>query len=136
MIVKEVNGMQGLFAVQRYKLNEILFEIKGEEMHYPTRTSIQINSNVHINVQSPLVFINHSCFPNIEIDQKNIKVIKPIEPGDEICFDYNRSEFDLANKFECITCGQWIKGANHAKDYPCLIQPNSYISHLSEKQNI
>ncbi len=136
MIVKEVNGMQGLFAVQQYNVNEILFVIEGEEIHVPTRTSIQISSSVHINVKAPLAFINHSCFPNIVIDQKKIKVIKAIEPGDEICFDYNQSEFDLANKFECVTCGQWIKGAKHYKDYPCLMQPNSSFHHLLEKQNI
>lgn len=136
MIVKEVNGMQGLFATQQYNINTILFVIEGEEIDFPTRTSIQINENTHVNVNAPLAFINHSCTPNIVVEEKKIKAIKSIEPGDEICFDYNQSEFDLANKFECDTCGQWIKGEKYAQDYPCLMQPNSSLYHLSEKQNI
>ena len=65
MIVKEINGMQGLFASQDYKINDLLFTIEGEILDTPTRTSIQISTNQHVNVQAPLAFINHSCFPNI-----------------------------------------------------------------------
>jgi hypothetical protein len=120
MIVKEINGMQGLFASQEYKINDLLFTIEGEILDTPTRTSIQISTTQHINVQAPLAFINHSCFPNISIENQQVKVIHPIQSGDQICFNYNETEMDLANKFECVECGQWIKGRLFAKDFPCL----------------
>lgn len=129
MIIKEISGMQGLFASREYKINEVICEIKGEILNKPTRTSIQVENDKHINVKAPLAFINHSCFPNINIDSFKVKVVKPIKMGDQICFDYNFSEFDLANKFKCVDCGQWIKGKKFKVNFPCLKvnRPNDEI---------
>jgi SET domain-containing protein len=120
MVIKQVNGMQGLFASQDYKINDLLFKVEGEYLDKPTRTSIQISVSEHVNVKSPLSFINHSCFPNIIIENQYVKVIKTIRSGDQICFNYNDSEYDLSNKFKCVECGQWIKGKLHVNEFPCL----------------
>lgn len=127
MIVKEINGMQGLFASKEYKLNEIICKIEGEIIGNPTRTSIQVTEEIHIDVKAPLAFINHSCFPNITIENYLIKAIRPIQIGDQICFNYNHNENVLANSFECVDCGQWIKGKYFLKDFPCLKENNNRV---------
>lgn len=44
------------------------------------------------------MFINHSCEPNCETDEKNghiwIRAIRDIEPGEELVYDYNLYDGD------------------------------------------
>ena len=81
----------------------------------PTRSSIQIDSNNHI--EDPVGrFINHSCNPTCKIHGLNIISVKDLNPDDEITFDYTKNETYLASPFVCIVCNKLIKKA----PAPCL----------------
>lgn len=98
----------------------LLFE--GEIAETPSRYSLQIGERAHLtpanNDPSPHVwpFLNHSCQPNTTVDGTTLVAIRDIGAGDFITFDYNSSEFEIAEPFVCVcgTCGgRTIRGYAH-----------------------
>jgi SET domain-containing protein len=55
-------------------------------------TSVQFGRHRHIELNSELVYINHSCDPTVIFDVKNNKLVaaKDINVGDEFTFFYPR----------------------------------------------
>jgi hypothetical protein len=55
-------------------------------------TSVQYSKTRHIELNSELVYLNHSCDPNIIFDTKNSQLLagKEIKVGDELTFFYPR----------------------------------------------
>jgi|TARA_B100000282_G_C31434808_1_gene355177 hypothetical protein len=95
---KNVNG-KGLFIKNTYKKNDIIHVLNGELLDSPTRESIHVGKNKHI-LDKFGIFMNHSFNPNTEIQGYNVVAIKDINPGDEITFDYNVSEVNMASPFK------------------------------------
>ena len=116
------NKGRGLFTKKEYSNEEIVLYLEGNYLPYPTKTSIQIEHDKHIESWEG-GHINHHCYPNTEI--KIHKVIGPtklvalvvakrdIEIGEEITFDYETTEFELAEPFACNCHGRWIRGKNY-----------------------
>ena len=111
-------GMRGLFANRTFDKGEIILLLKGNYFNKPTRTSIQVGRDKHVeNYEGGL--INHHCNPSA-----NIVVIPEVEPalvvanktifkGEEITFDYETTEVDMAEPFKCNCHGNWIRGKNY-----------------------
>jgi len=83
-----------------------------------TYLTIQTGTNTHITLYPEfLQYVNHSCDPNIFFDTASMEVIalKPIQPGDELCFFYPSTEWEMAQPFLCRCespdCLQFIDGA-------------------------
>jgi SET domain-containing protein len=110
-------GMRGLFANRTFNKGEIILLLKGNYFNKPTRTSIQVGNNKHVeNYEGGL--INHHCNPNT-----NIVIIPDVEPalvvanktifkGEEITFDYETTEEVMAEPFKCECHGKSIEGWN------------------------
>ena len=110
-------GMRGLFANRTFNKGEIILLLKGNYFNKPTRTSIQVGNNKHVeNYEGGL--INHHCNPSA-----NIVVIPEVEPalvvanktifkGEEITFDYETTEEVMAEPFKCECHGKLIEGWN------------------------
>ena len=82
----------------------------------PTRTSIQIDENKHIeNFMAGK--INHHCNPNTEIKFAGegiiVYALKDIPFDEQLTFDYETTESILSEPFKCACHGNWIRG----KDY-------------------
>lgn len=112
MEIKKSNHIDGLgvFVSKSYKKNDIIFVLDGVLVNNPTRESIHIGNNRHI-IDKIGSFINHSFKPNIKIDGKNVVALKNIEIGEEIFFNYNDSEINMACPFHVnhqIVCGKLI----------------------------
>jgi hypothetical protein len=59
---------QGVFAMADFKKGEVLFKMKGEISAQPTRTSVQIGEDKHI--EDPIAsHINHSCKANARVSR-------------------------------------------------------------------
>ena len=111
-------GMKGLFTNRTFDKGEIILLLKGNHFPFPTRTSIQVGKDKHVeNYEGGL--INHNCNPN-----SNILTIPDVEPaivvanttifkGEEITFDYETTEVDMAKPFKCNCHGNWIRGKNY-----------------------
>ncbi len=72
----------------------------------PTRLTIQIGRDAHIEDLDKLVFINHSCRPNVIVDVKRLACYAAgeIQADDELAFFYPSTEWDMLNPFVCL-CG-------------------------------
>lgn len=107
----KVNGL-GLFAKKSVKQGDIIFVLTGQKLNHPTRESIHIGDGVHI-VDEYGMFINHSFTPSAIISNSNVVANIDISEGDEITFNYNDSELEMACPFESdgkLVSGQSTSG--------------------------
>lgn len=95
---------KSFFTTEAIQIGETIMELGGKILSSPTRTSIQVDENKHLeNVHKFGGFLNHSCEPNtcIDFDQLRLRAIKPIGKNEEATFNYLTTEWDLINKFKC-----------------------------------
>lgn len=75
---------------------------------YPTYATVQAGRDLHIQLNSDLVFINHSCEPTLEFDMERMEVRvardRDLKQGDLLSFFYPSTEWTLAEPFDCW-CG-------------------------------
>lgn len=100
-------GERGLFSMKKFNEGDVVFVLDGIIHDKPTRESIHVGNNVHIHDQHG-AFINHSFEPSCKIEGRFIIAIKQISIGDEITFNYNESEINMANPF--VANGIEVKG--------------------------
>lgn len=101
-------GGKGLFATQSYEKNTVIFILNGEIYNHPTRETIHVGNNVHVLDQYGS-FMNHSFTPSTCVNGFEIVALIDIKKNDELTFNYNDSEINMANVFEIngvLVCGQ------------------------------
>lgn len=79
----------------------------------PGRETVHIGNNSHILDSKYGVFLNHSFNPTCRIESRNVVANVDIKVGDEITFNYNETELEVADPFWSdgkYVCGQ--KGAD------------------------
>lgn len=123
MEIRETKGMKGLFSTADFRVGDVVCKIEGEIIKKPTRTSLQVGINEHIDVKEPIMYINHSCNGNIGLKNDTFVAIDNIDCGDEITFNYNETELVLAEPFNCRDCGQLLKGKMFLDELEC---PNQF----------
>ncbi|KAI9772680.1 MAG: hypothetical protein M1840_000275 [Geoglossum simile] len=68
-------------------------------------SSVQISRDEHIELNSDLIYCNHSCAPSLEFDMKKSEIRvardKDLKVGDALTFFYPSTEFDMAQPFQC-----------------------------------
>ncbi|KAL4993499.1 hypothetical protein BDV10DRAFT_189925 [Aspergillus recurvatus] len=71
-------------------------------------TSVQVSRDAHIELNSDLVYCNHSCDPTLNFDmgKMEVRVVddRPLKKGDPLTFFYPSSEWEMDQPFQC-TCG-------------------------------
>jgi hypothetical protein len=113
--VLRAGGQYRLITCEPVQAGAWLFSISGEPTDTPSRYSIQIGADLHLDLppQCPDEFVidtyfwrfmNHSCEPNVQIHHQEVFAIADIAAGEEITFHYNTTEYSLAESFECL-CG-------------------------------
>jgi hypothetical protein len=126
--VTRLDGQYGILAVEDLQEGEVLFRIEGKRTNRPSPFSIQIEDGVHIDLEEghnleEIIdrfcwrFMNHSCSPNTIIRCQDVVGIRLIRPGEELTFNYNTTEWDMAEPFTCrcgspICVGQ-VRGFKH-----------------------
>jgi hypothetical protein len=96
-------------------VDDHILTLEGEVVPGPSRFSVQIGADEHLEVpaevqiEQPLDryrwrFLNHSCEPNAKFVDRDLVAIHRIRSSEQITFDYNTTEYDLASPFECH-CG-------------------------------
>jgi uncharacterized membrane protein YeiB len=103
-------GFASLHAVRAFAPGEVVFPLRGRPVKRPTRFSIQVGRDAHLDPisdsASPWGALNHGCDPNVAIDVSRRVIIarRAIAAGDQLRFDYNTTEWELAESFVC-NCG-------------------------------
>ncbi|KAK8107179.1 Histone-lysine N-methyltransferase ash1 [Apiospora kogelbergensis] len=99
--------------------------VNGDE---PTYATVQYGKDEHLDLNSDLLYINHSCEPSLVspypiqagpiFDTANLQIIagpNGIQAGEELTFFYPSTEWEMAQPFDCLcgkpTCRGRIGGA-------------------------
>lgn len=123
--VLRLNGEFSLIAAATAEPGEVLFRLEGQTTVKATRYSVQIGEACHIDLSDDLGpdaildtyywrFMNHHCEPTVAIRGRDVYAIRRIEKWQEITFNYNTTEFDMAEPFVCrcgsVNCRGEIRG--------------------------
>ncbi|KAI1083781.1 hypothetical protein F5B20DRAFT_349949 [Whalleya microplaca] len=109
----------------------------------PTYATVQCGRSKHLNLNSDLLYINHSCEPTLIFDTSNFNIIagpNGLQPGEELTFFYPSTEWDMAQPFDCLcgrtTCRGRISGAKDMTNAQLEgIWLNGHIHELLEEQS-
>ena len=119
------DGQFALLAAAAVAPAKRILTLDGEVHPTPTRESVQIGFQHHIDAPAsatleermdrfPYLFLNHSCEPNARIVGRDLVALQAIAPGEEVTFDYETNEYDLASPFPCAcgarSCRSHIRG--------------------------
>ncbi|PYH92905.1 hypothetical protein BO71DRAFT_11379 [Aspergillus ellipticus CBS 707.79] len=111
----------GAFSLTSLPAGSLLCKITHPTPSKKAYTSVQTGRDSHIELNSDLVFCNHSCDPTVEFDMEKMEVRvvqgRDLREGDPLTFFYPSTEWEMDQPFEC-TCGAqggkcqgWITGA-------------------------
>lgn len=104
-----------VIATAPIERGEPILEIRGVFVQHPSRYSVQVEDDLHVELplvegltqepdRHPWRYLNHSCDPNAALVGLGLVAIKSIRQWEEVTFDYNTTEFQMANPFVC-RCG-------------------------------
>ncbi|KAF8329787.1 uncharacterized protein EI90DRAFT_3062017 [Cantharellus anzutake] len=111
-----------LKATRDFVAGEEICRLEGVTNAENAWDTIQYGKNQHIRLNSDLVYVNHSCDPNIAFDLSSAnredwysRALKTISKGDALSFFYPSTEWEMDQPFECWcgsgACLGQIKGA-------------------------
>eukprot|EP00903_Cladosiphon_okamuranus_P010554 g9982.t1 len=112
-----------LVASRRLEAGCVLFDrVEGSLCERPTRHSVQVREGLHLIAEGDLIFMNHSCDPNCQLEvvypalatthvlEKDLPFLRVTVRATEIredqllTIDYNAMELDMSCPFDC-RCG-------------------------------
>ncbi|KAA8650799.1 hypothetical protein EYZ11_007835 [Aspergillus tanneri] len=84
-------------------------------------TSVQTSRDRHIELNSDLVFCNHSCAPTLNFDMHKMEVRvvddRALNAGDPLTFFYPSSEWEMDQAFNCFCGASCCKGKIQGAKY-------------------
>lgn len=109
--VKSLNSFNTVVAKSNIAKGEIITNISGRTTLSPSKYSLQISKTEHLlphssDSKDPICiwrFLNHSCEPNsfIDIQRMTLIALTDIQKDEEVRFNYNTTEFEIATPFNC-----------------------------------
>ena len=116
-VVKMTENGRGVFASRDFARGDLILETNGKVLNHQTEHSLQIGWGVHLEPDSPIRLLNHSCEPSagVKTNARGIPdfyAFRDLRAGEEITFDYAMTEFthyprqdeDLEFSMDCY-CG-------------------------------
>ena len=93
----------------------LIADLAGVVVGKPDRYTIQLGKAEHLDAfgvvsaedlsaRFPWRFLNHACRPNSAVRGRRLVATTTIQAGEEVTFNYNTTEFDMAEPFAC-RCG-------------------------------
>ena len=141
-------GLQGrgLFAIQKIEKDEIVAVKAGhivmtDQIDEITSSvgdyALQIHDHIYLSpiseeeVSRMVIFINHSCNPNVGFDgQITYVAMRDIEPGEELCHDYAMERSDTY--FLDCQCGSDLcRGTVAGEDWKNPVLQHRYGDYFS-----
>ncbi|MCB9878786.1 MAG: hypothetical protein H6835_14420 [Planctomycetes bacterium] len=122
----------GVFTTRGFAVGEEILTVNGRAVDGPSRYSIQVGPGVHVEpgdepggsphaTRFPWQFLNHACAPTAMLLGRRLLARVALVAGDEVTFDYDSTEWDMAAPFAC-GCGQ-----------PCCRRRIAGYRHLSRE---
>jgi hypothetical protein len=85
----------------------------------PTYQTIQVGREAHIEDLGVIVYLNHSCQPNVVVNttEMTITALRDIAAGEELTFFYPSTEWEMERPFVCLCgapqCVRLVAGAKY-----------------------
>jgi hypothetical protein len=122
----EGKGMS-VFADRGFSVGETVIDFPNTLVHTKdaSEEAVQVDDDLWIDTEwlVPEAFINHSCDPNTKLEYRpneptsRYAAIKPIARDEEITFNYNTTEWDAKQGFDCecssSKCVHHIRGLKY-----------------------
>ena len=114
-----------LVATLPFAAGETVLHISGTPTSTKDRYSIQVGADSHVipfpadsveaqGERCPWMFTNHSCNPNVVIRDQQFIALRSIEANEAITFDYETTEWEMCEPFQCacgaVSCRGEIRG--------------------------
>ena len=134
-VIEVTEGFLSCQAVDDIKSGSFLTDVWGLVLDSPDSHTLQVDENKHVNPVGVVRCFNHSCQPNAKFIYDGSRTTsypslaaehevfcyavatRDIKKGEDITFDYNTTEYDMAAPFQCHcgeeTCLGEIKGFKH-----------------------
>ncbi len=121
---------QGVYPLRNLKRGELVVEYTGPRLTVKDADAIYeksprtylfglTNGKQVIDGDGIAAFINHSCDPNCEVDEKRgrvfITTIRHIEAGEELTYDYNLYDGELDDRSRCHCGSAHCRGTMYSK---------------------
>ncbi|CEP13985.1 hypothetical protein [Parasitella parasitica] len=86
-----------LVAERAFAKGAVIATLEGLTPNVKRYSTVQISKTKHIELNSDLVFMNHSCHPSthMDVDRMVVSATKDIAAGDELTFFYPSTEWDM-----------------------------------------
>jgi hypothetical protein len=126
--ILDKDGIKGVFAKEDIPVDSVI-KLEGVVSGYPTKYSIQLDQDKHLNLPTDKniiddpdffwTYLNHSCQPNGYIDtvELTFRPLRKISKGEECTFNYLTTEYEMAVPFAChcgaVKCFGFIQGYKH-----------------------
>ncbi|PYI14694.1 hypothetical protein BO99DRAFT_14343 [Aspergillus violaceofuscus CBS 115571] len=98
----------GAYSLVSLPAGSLFCKITGTTPAQKAYTSVQTGRDAHIELNSDLVYCNHSCAPTVDFDMHRMEVRvvadRDLQAGDPLTFFYPQSEWEMDQPFQC-TCG-------------------------------
>ena len=117
LVKSNAHGEKATHAKHAHQPGDLVYVVRGEVQAERTRQTIEVAPGQHVH-DTYAEFINHSFGPNLEVRGRELVAIREIAPGDELTFDYLRSESSIAAPFVCHDTGRPVdsQGCGDAAD--------------------
>ena len=129
--VVESKGEFKVIATESFNAGDVILTVEGRETQVASKYSVQIAEGLHIDVDRPEMveqhperylwrFLNHKCQPNAWLNGRHLHAIGSIEPGEEVTFNYNANEYEMASPFACWCDGHETDGIEQIRGFKYL----------------
>ena len=99
-----------LVTLQAVAAGQTMLIIDGVETAQASRHSVQVGPALHVAPDQGSLdvgywrYLNHSCAPNAWLRGRELIALRDIHAREDVTFDYNTTEWDMAEPFACH-CG-------------------------------
>lgn len=86
-----------LVAERAFPKGAVIANLQGLTPGPKRYSTVQISETEHIELNSDLVFMNHSCDPSthMDVDKRAVVASRDVAAGDELTFFYPSTEWDM-----------------------------------------
>jgi len=116
LVIERRDGRYRALAARPFAAGEVVVRLEGRVRAHADRYSIQIGVDGHLVVppgadpreivaRYPWRFLDHACDPSAAFRGWELVARRDLAPLDEVTFDYETTEWELAVPFRCA-CGE------------------------------
>ena len=124
-VEQDENGHRRLVTTEPIASGDEIFSLDGVVRTSPTRYSIQVGPDEHLDGMGPVDATNHQCDPSAFIDFSDprrivLRALRSLSVGAEVSIHYCATEYDMSSPFDCYcgadACLGRIRGYRYVSD--------------------